>query len=645
MDTDKRTVYEFGDFLLESGRRRLSLRDSGEAGGGQRLALTPKVFDTLLYLVEHRGETLDKDTLLSAIWPGVIVEENSLTQNISTLRQVLGETRTENRYIATVPRKGYRFVGEVTERSALAGPGVTATPAGPVAADGKRSLRPLRMGAVWMGAAALLVSVASGIFLFERVRGGHSASSATAAPHAIQTLAVLPFKPLLPTESDESLELGMTESMIASLGARGGLTIRPLSSVRRYGSIEQDPLAAGRGLHAESVLDGALQHQGDQLRVSVRLLRVADGRQLWAHQFDGNVSGIFGVQEQISATVAEILSARRTAAEGTLPTLGGTKDSTAYLLYANGRYALARSTEPSLVLAIGYFEKAIERDPQFALAHVGLADCYFFLGVFGMRPPAETLPRARDAVLKALKIEQRLAGAYATLGHIKVQYDRDWDGAEADFAHAIALDPSLSEPHLNWGVLLGMRGELDRGLEELKQAQQLEPLLTTAKTRTASLLYFARRYDEAIAQITESLALDDRPGIAHALLGRVYLHTGRYDLALAEFAKTRGPTPGSFGDVGQALALSGRRAEALAELDRVLKLSTQRYISAVDIASIYAGLGDTDNAIAWLDRALQQRASTLGFLAQNPAFDGLHDDPRFAAIVDRVGLWKRPLAK
>jgi len=210
MDTDKRTVYEFGDFFLESGQRRLSRRESGEPGGGQPLALTAKVFDTLLLLIEHRGETLDKDTLLSAIWPGVIVEENSLTQNISTLRQVLGETRTENRYIATVPRKGYRFVGEVTERSALAGPGVAATPAGPVAADSTRLPRRL-----WMSAAALLVLVAIGIFLFERVRGGHSAPSAASAPSAIQTLAVLPFKPLLPTERDESLELGMTESMIA----------------------------------------------------------------------------------------------------------------------------------------------------------------------------------------------------------------------------------------------------------------------------------------------------------------------------------------------------------------------------------------------------------------------------------------------
>ncbi|MFL6603459.1 MAG: winged helix-turn-helix domain-containing tetratricopeptide repeat protein [Steroidobacteraceae bacterium] len=671
MDTDKRTVYEFGDFLLESGQRRLLRRESREP-----IALTAKAFDTLLHLVEHRGETLDKDTLLHAIWPGVIVEENSLTQNISTLRQVLGETRAENRYIATVPRKGYRFVGEVTKRAALAAPGVTAAlaasgasapliapgasaalaaasvtsppacpvpappaglgitaaPAGPAPVDLKRSLRP-----VWVSAAVLLALVAVGTFLFQRGRSEQSAAPAT--------LAVLPFKPMYPAQRDESLELGMTESVIASLGARAGLTIRPLSSARRYGSIEQDPLVAGRALHAESVLDGSLQHNGDQLRVSVRLLRVTDGRELWAHQYDGNVTAIFHIQEQISARVAEILSARFSAAHGASTALGGTKDSTAYLLYANGRYALARSTEPSLGLGIGYFEKAIERDPQFALAHVGLADCYMVLGVFGMRPPSETLPRARDAALKALQIEPRLADAYSTLGHVKMQYDRDWEGAEADFARAIALNPALSDPHLYWGVLLGMRGEFDRGLEELKQAEQLEPLLTIAKTRAASLLYFARRYEEAIAQITESLALDDRPGIAHALLGRVYLHTGRYNLALAEFAQTRGPTPGSYGDVGQALALSGRRSEALAELDRVLKLSVQRYVPAVDIASIYASLGDTENALTWLDRALQQRASTLGFLAQNPTFDRLHDDPRFAALVDRVGLWKRPLAK
>ena len=491
MANEQRTIYEFGGFALEAHGRRLFKRESGEP-----IALTAKVFDTLLYLVEHRGEVLDKETLLRAIWPELVVEENNLTQNISTLRQALGETRGENKYIATVSRRGYQFVAAVVERDARARATAVAAPPVPVILKSRRS--------IWIGATLLAALLAAGAFLLPNLG---------ADPHP-----------------------------------------NPLRSV-----------------------------------------------------------------------------------------IGGTQDSAAYLLYAHGRLALAQSNETSLELAIGYFEQAIARDPGFALAHSRLAECHTVMGVFGMRAPAETFPRARDSVLKALHIEPRLAAAYATLGQIKLQYDRDWDGAEADLNRATELDPTIPEPFTYRGVLFSMRGDLPRGLAELKQAQQLEPLLTLSKTRTGSMLYFARRYDEAERQLKESLALDDRPGIAHRGLGRVYLHTGRYDLALAEFAKTHGTTPGSYADVAQALALSGKRTEALAELDRVLKLSARRYVSPADIASIYASLGDADNAILWLDRALEQRAATLGFLAQNPTFDSMHHDPRFVALVERVGLWKKPL--
>lgn len=493
MAAEKHVIYEFGEFALDAYGRRLTRRESGTP-----IALTPKVFDTLLYLVVHRGETLDKDRLLRAIWPELVVEENNLTQNISTLRQLLGETRTENRFIATVPRKGYRFVAAVVERdamtpaqSAMAGHAPAAAPA-PGPAKSRRRL--------WFGG-ALLVALAAGAFMLLR------------------------HQPRNPLES----------------------------------------------------------------------------------------------------------------------ALGGTHDPAVTILYNNGRYALARTNESSLVLAIQYFEQAIARDPQFALAYSRLAECYVAMGVYGMRAPAETFPHARDALLKALQIEPRLATAYATLGHVKLQFDRDWDGAEADFSRAIELDDSIPEPHMYRGALYVMRGDLERGLEDMKQAQQLEPLLTVSKTRMGSMLYFARRYPEAEKLFSESLTLDDRPGIAHRALGRVYLHTGRYDLALAEFAKSPGVTPGSYADVANVLALSGRRAEALAERDRVLNLSRQRYVSAVDVAAIYANLDDPDDALAWLDRALEQRASTLGFVAQNPAFDSLHHDPRFAAIVGRIGVWKKPL--
>jgi tetratricopeptide (TPR) repeat protein len=265
------------------------------------------------------------------------------------------------------------------------------------------------------------------------------------------------------------------------------------------------------------------------------------------------------------------------------------------------------------------------------------------LGIWGLRAPADTFPRARDSVLEALRIEPRLATAYTTSAVIKMQYDRDWDGAEADLARSIALDPTLSEAHLTRGVLYSMRGDLDRGLAEIRRAQELEPLLTLSKIRAGAMLYFARRYADAEKQLTESLALDDDFAIAHRSLGRVYMHTGRYDLALAEFAKAPAISPGSYADVADVYALSGRHAEARAELARILELSREKYVSASDIAAIYACLGDADAAVKWLDAALEQRAATLGFVAQNPNFDSLHGDPRFLAIVERIGIWKRPL--
>jgi serine/threonine-protein kinase len=323
--------------------------------------------------------------------------------------------------------------------------------------------------------------------------------------------------------------------------------------------------------------------------------------------------------------------------------IGGTRDETAKLLYNQGLYALSRSSEPSLQLAIDYFEKAIARDPRFALAHADMAEAYVTMGIWGLRAPSDTFPRARDSLVKALRVEPRLAPAYATSGQIKMQYDRDWEGAEADLNRAIELDPAVSQAHLTLGVLYSMRGELERGLAEIRRAQELEPLLTLAKTRTGAMYFFAHRYAEAEQQLEESLALDDHFSIAHRTLGRVYLHTGRYDLALAEFAKSPAISPGSYADVADVYALSGRRAEAEAELARVLKLSGERYVSAVDIAAIYAGLGDADQAVQWLNKALELRAATLGFVAQNPIFDSLHGDPRFVDIVERIGVWKLPL--
>ena len=622
--------YEFGNFALEVGEQRLVRLDTGEF-----IPLAGKPFDTLVYLVEHAGELLDKDVLLHAIWPGVIVEENSLTQIVSTLRQLLGEARGENRYIATVARKGYRFVAKVTRHDEPDRPHAAVTsdaaPSGAEPAPPRR-----RFGPLFAGVAALMVVIAA-IAFFLRPPGPEQPATV-----ASQSLAILPFKPLLPTDRNESLELGMTESLISSLGRYSPRAISPLSSVRRYSALDQDAIAAGRELGVDTVLDGSLQRRGDRLRVSVRLLRVADGRQLWAQNFDQEFTTIFDLQDVIAEKVAQALAVRW-GGGASMHGAPYTQDPEAYALYASGRLAWTRQTEPSLLQAIAFFEQAIARDPNYALAYTGLADSYAVLGVFGMRAPSEVFPKARQAVEKALSIDPDLAAAHSALGHIKVQYEHDWDGAAAEYARALELDPSLALTHHRRGLLYAMQGDIDHAEAESERAQQLEPLWLAPRVAAANFLYYAKRYDESIQRIKPVLALDDRAESARNVLIRDLLGKGDYVRALEEIDRRPLQAPGSNAYRAEALALSGRRDEALAELDRVLKLSRQRYVSAYDIALIYAALADTEKTFQWLERALESRSTLINFLPQDPMLDALHADPRFASLVQRVGIYRRSL--
>jgi len=622
--------YEFGDFALDLAQQRLLRRTTGEA-----IPLTGKAFDTLAFFVEHAGETLDKDVLLRAIWPGVIVEENSLTQNVSTLRQVLGETRGENRYIATIARKGYRFVAKVTRRdeepvlAEAPEAGVTAPSVAPGLA--KRG----RMRLILAAAVVFVAIVALIFWSLIPVRPHRS-------EHVGPTLAILPFKPLLPAERNESLELGMTESLIANLGQHSRHGISPLSSVRRFAALDQDTLTAGRALGVDDVLDGSLQRQGNRLRVSVRLLRVADGRQLWAQSFDQDFTEIFAVQDIIAGRVAQALAVGWVGS-GSSRGAPYTADPEAYALYASGRFAWTRQTGPSLLQSIDFFEQAIARDPNYALAYSGLADSLAVIGVIGIRAPNEVFPKARLAADKALSIDPNLAAAHCALGHVKVQYEHDWDGAAREYSLALQLDSSLALTHHRRGLLHAMQGNIDRAIADAEQAQQLDPLWLSPRVAAANFNYYARRYSESIKLIERVLALDDRSDGARGSLIRNLIAQGQYQRALTEVDKRFIRTPASDSFRAQALALSGRRAEALTELDRVLELSTKRYVSPYDIALIHAALLDTENAFLWLDRAIQDRSTLINFLAQDPMFDSLHSDPRFASLVQRIGIYHRVL--
>jgi DNA-binding winged helix-turn-helix (wHTH) protein/TolB-like protein/Tfp pilus assembly protein PilF len=623
-----RARYDFGDFSLDVGRQRLLRRATGEV-----IPLTAKVFDTLVCLVENAGAPLSKDEMLRSIWPGVIVEENSLTQNISTLRQVLGETRGENRYIVTIPRKGYRFVAEVTPHADSAPPDSAETASTALPAAAPASERRL-FGLVSAGVGVLLVLIAAWFFM-------PAAPPVPARVHD-QTLAILPFKPLVGGERNESLELGMTESLIADLSQRSPGAISPLSSVRRYAALNQDPVAAGRELGVDIVLDGWLQRRGDRLRASVRLLRVADARQLWAQSFDQDFTTIFEVQDQIAAGVAQAVSVRwveNEAARGA----PYTRNPEAYALYASGRLAWTRQTERSLLQAIDFFERAIALDPQYALAYSGLADSYAVLGVFGIRPPHEVFPKARRSVDRALSIDPDLAAAHSALGHIKVQYEHDWEGASREYALAMQLDPLLALTHHRRGLLYVMQGDIERAIAASERAQQLEPLWLAPKAAAAHFLYYARRYDTSIRLLDQVLAIDERVDNVRGSLIRSLIAIGDYERAITETDKYPIRAPGSNAFRAQALALSGRRTAALAELNGVLARSKERYVAAYDVALIYAALADSENAFLWLERALEDRSTLINFMALDPMLDALRGDPRFGSLVQRTGIYRRVL--
>jgi serine/threonine-protein kinase len=441
---------------------------------------------------------------------------------------------------------------------------------------------------------------------------------------------VLPFKPLTPDDRNESLELGMTETLIASLNSRR-LSVSPLSSVRRFAGIEQDGLAAARALGVQKVLEGHIQRVGNQLRVSARLLDVSDGRQLWAQRFDEAFTDIFSVQDTIAARVRNALAAELNDESPALRRY--TQDAEAYQLYANGRYHLHRLALPQ---ALAQFELAVARDPNFALAHVGIAEARSLLGVVGAVAPRDTFPQARLAVDRALELAPDLAEAYASLGHIKVQYEYDWAGAESAFRRAIALNDDSARAHQWFGLCLALRGRFDEGLAQLRQAQALEPAQPIYSALIGMVLVYQRHYDEAIEQLRLTLDMDSTFPTTNAYLALAYLRSGDYVRAQQYLDQVKLPTPGIAGYRGQILALSGRRAEAVKEIERLVALSKQRYVSAYDIATIHAALGASDQTFEWLARAFEEHSQLLALLPWDPVFDGIRADARYPALVRRL---------
>jgi TolB-like protein/Flp pilus assembly protein TadD len=457
---------------------------------------------------------------------------------------------------------------------------------------------------------------------------------------ATRAIAVLPFKPISPEGRDEYLELGIADALITKLSNLSRVVVRPTSSVRKYAGLEQDSVAAGGELMVEWVLEGNIQKLDDRIRVTARLVKVAGGRSVWADKFDEKLTDIFAVEDSISERVAAALALKLTGEERERLTKRHTENIEAYQAYLKGRFFWNKRTTRWLKKSVQYFEQAIDLDPDYALAHVGLADSYTLLVTWEALTPEDGFSKAKRAARIALEIDDTLGEAHAGLAHTLL-HTWEWERAEQSFKRAIDLNPGYATAHQWYSEYLAAVGAFDKSVAEINRALELDPVSVNINADVGKMLYFARRYDEAIEQLKQTIEMEPGFWSPRHLLGQAYTQKGMYEEAIAESQKAMefsGKGNLSVILVGHAYAASGNRSEALAVLDRLKELSKERYFSPYRVALIYAGLGHGDEMFQWLDRAYEKRDANLIWLKVDPILDRYRSDSRFADLSHRVGF-------
>jgi eukaryotic-like serine/threonine-protein kinase len=505
--------------------------------------------------------------------------------------------------------------------------------------DSKPLLGQRLVGMVLGGVVVGLVAVASLLTL--NVGGLRRALWGKAAVGSIQSLAVLPLENLSSDSAQGYLADGMTDELITNLAQVRALRVIARTSVMRYQGSKKTAPEIARELQVDAVVAGTVQRVGDRLRIGAQLIPATGDQAVWAKSYAGDVRDVLALQSQVAQAIAQQIQIALTPEERVRLTTARQVDPRAYESYVRGRYFLGKRTEPDLRKAVGYFQGAINVDPTYAAAYSGLADSYNMLGYYTVLAPKEAYPKALIAAQKALALDSTLAEAHASLAWVHQMFIWDWPVAEREYRRAIELNPGYVAAHAWYGAYLAAMGRHDEAIAEGKRAQELDPLSLITSAALARPFYDARRYDEAIAQSKKTFEIDPDFARAHYWLGLAYEQKSMFDQAIAAFHKAINSSDSVavyVAAAGHAYAVAGRRGEAVKVLRRLEDLSRQRYVSAYDIALIHVGLGDTERAMQWLERAYQERSDGLVFLKVDPRLDGLQSDPRFASLVRRLGL-------
>jgi TolB-like protein/DNA-binding winged helix-turn-helix (wHTH) protein/Tfp pilus assembly protein PilF len=647
--------------IIRFGAYELDLRAGKLTKRGHRIRLQEQPFQILTMLLDRRGELVTREELRKRIWrDDTFVDfDHSLNAAVMRLRDALSDSSDNPRFIETVPKRGYRFVASIEEVASSQATEIEKTPvtSAPVseaplqtavhssASANKPAPVPSARRASFRQAAlytAVTLTTAALIFLLierqhDKVNASHSLEP------QIKSVVVLPLENLSGEKDQEYFADGMTDDLIANLAKIRALRVISRSTAMAYKGTHKALPQIAVELNVDAVVEGTVLRAGNRVRITAELVQVATDRPVWAETYEGHIGDILGLQNQVSSAIADEIRIKLTPEEKERFAKSPAVSPDVYESYLKGRYYWNKRSKDNLSKAISYFEYATRKDPNYALAFAGLADCYGIIGasIFGRLASEEASPKAKAAALRALQLDPSLAEAETSLATSKLNYDWDWTGAEDGFKRAINLNPSYATGYQRYSLYLTAMGRHQASLEQIERARELDPLSISINFSMGWRIYLARQYDRAIQQLQATLEMDPTYDVPYLILGQAYEQKGDYVRAIAAYrkgAEMSSYAPPMSAALARAYALAGNQVAAEKLLDQILAISRKHYVSPYYPALVYAGLGQNGEALDYLEKGFEDHSNGMIFLRVEPQLDSLRSSPRFIRLLQRMAF-------
>jgi TolB-like protein/DNA-binding winged helix-turn-helix (wHTH) protein/Tfp pilus assembly protein PilF len=648
-------VARFGVFEID-----LSAGELRKNGVKQRLQGQP--FQVLTVLLERAGEVVTREELQQKLWPSdtFVDFDHSLNTAIMRLREALSDSSDNPRFIETLPRHGYRFIAPVEEIAASEqekkeDTGSTTAPelsaavpqsASPeifITGNAVPESKPRRIGSRRALGWGSLVGVFAVVLLAVGWRYLRTGAEANLSRNPIKSMVVLPFENLSGDKEQQYFTDGMTDELIAHLAKIRSLRVISRTSSMEYKGTPKTLSEIARNLNVDAVVEGTVLRSGDRVRITAELVQVATDRHLWAETYESQLGDVLALQSQVASAIVNEIRINLTPEEQQRLAKTRSVSAEGYEDYLKGRYYWNKRSQEGLTKAIEYFQLATKKDPHYALAFAGLADCYSIIGsaIVGTVPYQDVAPKAKAAALKALELDDTLAEAQTSLATVRFNYDWDWPGAAQGFQRSIELNPNYATAYQRYSLYLIAMGRTKDSLAQMNRARELDPLSISMNFSLGWRLYMAHQYDQAIEQLQNTLDMDPSFALARMVLGQAYEQKRAYPRALAELQRAvtgSHDSPQMLGALGHVYGVSGNRAQAETVLAQLMEQSKKQYVSPFYVAIVYAGLSENDKAVDWLEKAYKDRSNAIVFSKVDPQLDALRTAPRFKALLHRLAL-------